>query len=72
MREEVEDEDVIKSSLSHCQLWPSKPIAVSFSLCHSLCISLTIFSQETAWYMRNSMDFGNRLTQIYNLVPLWL
>ena len=35
MREEVEDEEVIKSSLTHCQLWPSKPIKSLFcSLFH--------------------------------------
>ena len=53
MGEEVEDEDVIKISLSHCQLWPSKLIKSLFfclSLfliwppCISLCISLTLFS----------------------------
>lgn len=63
MREEVEDEYVIKSSLTHCQLWPSKPIKSLFcSVFHFVIhyvfhsISLTLFSLrrqygilETAW-----------------------
>lgn len=81
MGEEIEDEDVIKISLSHCQFWPSKPIKSLFfclSLSHLASMYFTlyffdfIFAPETAWYIRKSTDFGDRLTQIYNLVPLWL
>ena len=79
--EEVEDEDAIKRFLSHCQSSGSPnllscyfAVSPSFSLCLyvflSGCPCTTFFfsSLETVWYIRNSMDLDDRLTQIYNFI----